>query len=68
MELTVSEEEAKALFKEALVELLEERRDLFLDVLAEAIEEVGLASAIQEGRKNEFVDEEQILAILRATE
>ena len=68
MELTFSEKEAKALFKEALVELLEERRDLFLDVLVEAIEEVGLANAIQEGRKNEFVSEEQILAILRAQE
>jgi hypothetical protein len=34
----------------------------------EAIEEVGLANAIQEGRKDEFVSEEQILAILRAEE
>jgi len=65
MELTISEKQAKELFKEALVELMEEKRDLFLDVILEAIEEIGLASAIREGRQNEFVSEDQILAILR---
>jgi hypothetical protein len=31
----------------------------------EAIEEIGLANAIREGRRDEFVGEDQILAILR---
>jgi hypothetical protein len=65
MELTISEKQAKALLKEVLIELLEERRDLFFEMMLEAIEEVGLANAIQEGRQNEFVSEEQVLAILR---
>jgi hypothetical protein len=64
MELTISEKQAKALLKEVLIELLEERRDLFFEMMLEAIEEVGLANAIQEGRQNEFVSEEQVLAIL----
>ena len=65
MELTISEKQAKALLKEVLVELLEEKRDLFSEVMLEAIEEVGLANAIREGRQDEFVSEEQVLAILR---
>jgi hypothetical protein len=65
MDLTISEKQAKALLKEVLIELLEEEQDLFFEVMLEAIEEIGLANAIREGRQNEFVSEEQILAILR---
>ena len=65
MVLTISEEQAKDLLKEALVELIEEKRDLFYEVMLEAIEEVGLANAIREGRQDEFVSEEQVLALLR---
>jgi len=64
--LTINEKQAKALLKEVLIELLEEERDLFFEVMLEAIEEVGLANAIREGRQNEFVSEEQILAVLRS--
>jgi hypothetical protein len=66
MELTINEKQAKALLKEVLIELLEEERDLFFEVMLEAIEEIGLANAIREGRQNEFVSEEQILAVLRS--
>jgi hypothetical protein len=65
MELTISEKQAKALLKEVMLELMEERRDLFFDILLEIIEEIGLAKAIQEGRQNEYVSEEEVLAILR---
>ena len=62
MELTISEKQAKELLKEVLVELLQEKRALFFEVMVEAIEEIGLASAIREGRQDEFVSEEEILA------
>ena len=65
MELTISDKHAKELFKQALVELIQERRDLFYDVMLEAMEEIGLANAIRQGRQDEFVSEDQILAILR---
>ena len=65
MELSLSENNAKELFKEALIEVMEEKRDLFLDVVLEAIEEIGLADAIREGQQNEFVSKDQVLAILR---
>ena len=65
MELTISETQAKELLKEALVELMEEKRDLFYEVMLEAMEEAGLANAIREGRQGEYVSEDQVLAVLR---
>jgi len=65
MDLTISEGQTKELIKEALTELLEERSDLFFQVILEAIEEAGLSNAIREGRQNDLADEEQVLAVLR---
>jgi hypothetical protein len=64
MELTLNEVQAKSLLKEIVLELVQERRDWFSEIMVEALEEIGLANAIQEGRQNEFVDEKQIMAIL----
>jgi hypothetical protein len=50
--------------KGVIIELAQERRDLFLEMILEAIEEIGLANAIREGRQDEFVSEESIVAIL----
>jgi hypothetical protein len=54
----------KVLLKEAIVELFEERQEVFAAIVAEAIEDIGLANAIREGRKNDFVSKEEIDAIL----
>ncbi|MCA9954288.1 MAG: hypothetical protein H6657_17625 [Ardenticatenaceae bacterium] len=64
MELTIDEIHAKKLLKEALLELMNERQDLFFEIVTEALEEAGLVAAIREGRKNRFVDEDEITAIL----
>ncbi len=64
MELKISDRQAKELLKEVLIELMEEKHDLFFEILLEAIEEIGLANAIREGRQDEFVSADRILAIL----
>lgn len=64
MELSIDETQAKKLLKEIIIELVQERQELFSEIIAEAIEEIGLAEAIREGRQNEFVSEEEINAIL----
>lgn len=66
MELTINETQAKALVKEALIELLQEKRDIFFEVVLEVFEEIGLANAIREGRKNDLVSENEIMNLLRA--
>ena len=64
MELTISDEKTKELLTEVIVELIKTRRDVFHEILLEALEEVGLANAIIEGRKNDFVPEDQIFSLL----
>ncbi|HNT76064.1 MAG TPA: hypothetical protein PKH77_13700 [Anaerolineae bacterium] len=64
MELTMNETQAKELFKQAILELLKDKRNLFFEALLEALEEIGLANAIREGRQDQFVDEAQVTAIL----
>lgn len=66
MELTIDEVHAKKLLKEVLLELMNERQDLFFEAVSEAIEEIGLAEAIREGRKNKFVSEDEITVILES--
>ena len=62
--ISLDEEQFKILLKQTLIELFEERRDIFSAILADALEELGLAAAIREGRVNELVSEEKIQSIL----
>ncbi len=65
MSATVSnEEQTKNLLRQVLVELLEERRSEFHELVIEAIEEVALANAIRAQRRNEFVSENEIRTVL----
>ncbi|MGZ8137264.1 MAG: hypothetical protein ACXW1W_11300 [Methylococcaceae bacterium] len=64
MELSISDEKTKALLTEVIVELVKTKREVFYDIMLEALEEVGLANAIAEGRKNKFVSEDEIFSIL----
>ena len=62
MELSISDEKTKELLTEVMIELLKTKKDLIYDILLEALEEVGLANAISEGKKNELVSEDEILS------
>lgn len=64
MELTIVDETLKPLLEEVLVKMIREKREVFYDILMEALEDIALGEAIQEGRQNHFVSEEQIFAIL----
>ena len=64
MNVPVNDAQSKELIKEAVIELMREKHDLLLGIIVEAMEEIGLANAIREGRRNEFVSEERITAIL----
>lgn len=64
MELSISDEKTKEILTEILVDLIKTRKDLFSEIIQEALEEVGLANAMLEGRENDFVSEEDIFKIL----
>lgn len=64
MELSISDEKTKELLTEVMIDLLKTKRDILYDVVLEALEEVGLANAIAEGRKDQFVSEDEVFSIL----
>lgn len=66
---TISVEELylKDLLKQAILELVQERRDLLQDILVEALEDLALARAIEEGESTEVVSKVEILEILEGT-
>jgi hypothetical protein len=64
MELTISDEKTKELMTEVIVEMIRQKREVFYDIILEALEDVGLGKAIAEGRKDDFVSEDRILSLL----
>ncbi|MBN1294883.1 MAG: hypothetical protein JXB48_23810 [Candidatus Latescibacteria bacterium] len=67
MTIPIDEERLKDMLKSALVEALEEHRDLVQDIVEEAMEDIGLAHAIEQGLGSEPVSREQVFAILEET-
>jgi len=64
--MPTSETHIKELLKDAIVELLQERRDELKEILAEIIEDIALTKAIEEGESTETVSKTDILQILEA--
>lgn len=64
MELTIDEIRTKELLRQVVLELLQEKRSELYELVLEAMEEIGLANAIREGRQDDFVSEDEIRAIL----
>jgi len=56
----LDETQIKELFKQALVELLQERKDLFYELVAEIVEDFALLRAIEEGEETETVGREKV--------
>lgn len=46
--VSADDQKMKALFKEAIVEVMEENQDLVSSLLVEALEDIGLSHAIEE--------------------
>jgi len=64
MTLTIDEQNMKRLLKEALLDLFEERQELFYELFTEIIEDVGLLQAIKEGENTKNASRDEVFAIL----
>lgn len=62
--ISADDQKIKALFKEAIVEVMEENQDLVSSLLVEALEDIGLSRAIEEGENSESVSREEIFKVL----
>ena len=60
----LEETRIKALFKEALVEVIEENQELVSSILIDALEDIALSRAIEEGEKSQTVSRDEIFKVL----
>ncbi|GIK62072.1 MAG: hypothetical protein HND39_15645 [Ignavibacteriota bacterium] len=54
--ITIKRRELKKLIRETFEDVLSDRKDLISEALLEAMEDIGLAKAIESGRTGQFVD------------
>ncbi|MBD2482594.1 hypothetical protein [Planktothrix sp. FACHB-1365] len=64
MKLSIDDDITKEMLTEIMVEIIKTKKDLFYDLILEALEEISLANAIKEGRQDDFASEEKIFALL----
>jgi hypothetical protein len=57
----------KETVKTALIEVLQERQDLLREAITEALEDIGMIRAMDEGLKSEPATREEVFAVLRRT-
>ncbi len=63
MQTSMDEAQLKALLKSAIVEVFEERRDFLRDLIADALEDIALARAIEEGENSESVTRDEVFKL-----
>jgi len=59
--ITMSRNELKKLMRETFVDVLTHRKDLIEDAVIEAMEDIGLGIAMEEGRTGEYIDEDEFM-------
>lgn len=62
--VVIDDQTLRGLLKEALIEVMQERPELLSAMLAEAMEEVGLAEAIRQGSQTATVAKSTVLKAL----
>ncbi|KAB8333397.1 hypothetical protein SD80_016390 [Scytonema tolypothrichoides VB-61278] len=58
--INLDENKLKDIFKTAILELLQEQKEVFSDLFIEILEDIALEKAIKEGEKTETVSRETI--------
>ena len=62
--LTTDSGKIKELFKQAIMEAIEEKKEVVHDLLVEAMEDLAMIHAIQEGEDTEQVSRDKVFKIL----
>ena len=64
MQTLIDDSKLKKLLKEAVIEAIEEKKDIFHDLMVEAMEDLALVQAIKEGEDTETISKQEVLDIL----
>ena len=62
-----NDEQIKAAFKSAIIEVLQERKDLIREIIDEIIEDSAFSQAIDEGLASPTVSREKVFELLETT-
>ena len=65
--LSTDNAQLKELFKQAIIEAIEEKKDVVHDLLVEAMEDLAMIHAIQEGEESEPVSREEVFKALEGS-
>jgi len=65
--LPIDSVKIKELFKQAIIEAMEEKKEVVHDLLVEAMEDLAMIHAIQEGEETESVSRDEVFKILEGT-
>lgn len=64
MQTVIDEGKLKQVFKDAIIEMLAEKQNVFHDMIVDAMEDISLIRAIREGKHTETVSKKEIYNIL----
>ena len=64
--VTESDENLKEVFKSAIIEVLEERKDLVREILDEIVEDIAFSKAIAEGEQTTRVSRDSVFEVLES--
>jgi hypothetical protein len=68
MATSIDEAKLKEMLKSAVAEVLEERREFVKEIVEEAMEDIALARAIDEGAQTEMVERDAVFRVLDGTQ
>lgn len=66
METLIDDKKIKDLFKQAIIEAIEEKKDVVHELLIEVMEDIALVRAIQDGENSGPASRDEVFQILEA--
>ncbi len=63
-QVPLDDEKLKALFKAAILEAFEERKDFLRDLIEETLEDIALARAIEQGQHSPEISRSDVFSLL----
>ena len=68
MEALIDDKKIKNLFKQAIIEAIEEKKDIVQDLFMEVMEDIALVRAIEEGETSGNVARSEVFNVLGESE
>lgn len=68
MQAIIDDNKLKDLMKQAIIEAIEEKKDMVQELLVEALEDVAMIHAIKDGEDSGLAERDEIFGILSGSE